>query len=221
MREALAVAVLGAAVLVSSPSSTMAGVKAGPLYGFRLSEWAGSTVEETYAKELSLAGGLGFSGDLAYLGARVSKPLSGNVKIFGDLGWVNVDGFDSGPAINIGGSYRLPIKHKLWFFEAQGSAFKPFIDGLDIHGLSVGGYGIRPVQFSSTLKGSVYGGVGFDYLKIDYGFDDMIGNAFDKSDVNVAALLGLEIEVMPKMLMDVGVTHSDELMLMTTIRTTF
>jgi hypothetical protein len=102
---------------------------------------------------------------------------------FADLGWVNVDEWDGGPAIQVGGLFSLPLQQMPFNMAIRGTVYKPFIDSdVSITGVSLWGVVSVPLNVGAPAKKgaahkglSIYGGVGLDHQRwtVDAGPHDV------------------------------------------------
>jgi hypothetical protein len=101
-----------------------------------------------------------------FIGGRLTYGVLNGLELFGDLGYMDLDEWDGGFSLQGGGIFAIPIE--LPFDVAiRGTIYKPFIDNVDIIGVSL--CGVLSKSLSKSF--SIYGDVGIDYNKTEVEYD--------------------------------------------------
>jgi len=164
------------------------------------------------AKPGALCGtaGVNIGPDTIYLGGRGSFSLLDGLIVFGDVGWVDVDGWDGGPSFQGGGMFTLPLPAPV-DIGIRGTIYKPFIDSsVDLWGGTLGGVVSRDLE--SVVPGlSVYGYLGLDYGMASYSVHTHHGER-DVSDneLNLALDLGAVFRCADKVSLYAELSYVDD-----------
>lgn len=179
----------------------------------------GLQIAETAAPDKAgvarFTGGVTLGDDTTFFGGRIAYSLADGVMGFADLGWVDVDEWDGGPGLQVGGIFSLPLQQMPFNMALRGTVYKPFIDSdVSIVGFSLWGVISAPLSMGAPVKKgaahkgvSIYGGVGFDHQRvtIDAGSHDV-----SDSNTDVGVSIGAIIYVNDQLSFYGELSHVDD-----------
>ncbi len=108
-----------------------------------------------------VTGGFVVADEVAFIGGRAALGLSEAVGVFADVGMLDVDGADSGPALQGGLTFAIPAAVPV-DLSVRGTLFSAFIEDVDVFGFSIAG--VMSGDLGQIVPGmSVFGAVGLVY----------------------------------------------------------
>jgi len=159
---------------------------------------------------LRATAGLNLGSDTMYLGGRGAFSLLDGLMVFGDVGWVDVDGWDGGPSFQGGALFTLPLPAPV-DIGIRGAIYKPFLDSsVSIWGGTLGGVVSRDLE--TVVPGlSVYGYLGLDFSTATWKARTPYGE-IDVSDdeVNPALAIGAVFRCADKVSLYAEISYVDD-----------